>query len=411
MEEKKTVQRIKRISLQAGILLCLCFFTGCRSGSDTANTIQNCSQRFAAFCRIQENSYFSHQEADGMQYLYYYDEKTNTASPLCGRAECTHNTTACSACIGNALGMQTDGKSIYWISPGYTAEERVNGYSYMLYRVSADGTKRKCLRKLSEVSENLLPTANLMALYDSEHAFICGNKSIITDGEPVITTALYVFWQNNDEMKTLYEETYPAAPVIQIYRNQLYLSLTRQIIAEEGDEVKLSSEFELRRYNMDTWEEEILFRDKLDFVPYNFYVLEDRILISPVSAGNNQLYAYIFEKQTIEPMLCFDENDEYDTVFLDNNIIIGYTYPDFPDFSMKKLKVTDYTGKVLLEVESEEHMRSDDGSHVFGRTYYGSDETGLYFSYVDTESDPASLTQRIVRYSLMDGVETELIGK
>ena len=258
MEEKKTVQRIKRISLQAGILLCLCFFTGCRSGSDTANTIQNGSQRCAAFCRIQENSYFSHQEADGMQYLYYYDEKTNTASPLCGRAECTHNTTACSACIGNALGMQTDGKSIYWISPGYTAEERVNGYSYMLYRVSADGTKRKCLRKLSEVSENLLPTANLMALYDSEHAFICGNKSIITDGEPVITTALYVFWQNNDEMKTLYEETYPAAPVIQIYRNQLYLSLTRQIIAEEGDEVKLSSECELRRYNMETnW---ILFR-------------------------------------------------------------------------------------------------------------------------------------------------------
>ena len=75
---------------------------------------------------------------------------------------------------------------------------------------------------------------------------------------------------------------------------------------------------------------------------------------------------------------------------------------------MKKVKVMDFEGKVLLEKESEEKMRRSDGTFVYGRSFMGSDQAGLYFCYEDNESIPGTFLQRIVRIDLSDGSEVEL---
>ena len=392
--------------LLIGLAVMAFLLPGCRK-NEKGDAERISAQRFAAFCRIGDNSYYSQRNADGLQFLYYYDAKTKQAAPLCGKPECTHDDPECSACIGNAIGVSGRGEHIYWVTPEFNSGDD----GYILYRMNADGTKRKKLRKLSKINENVLPTGNFMALYDSKNAYFCGNRTNILDGEEIQTTALYCCPQEAEEMRVLYEEQELRAPVIQIYKNHLYLSLTRQSVTEENGDYILSSDFSLRRYDMENWEEEILFRGELDFVPYGFFVLDDRILITAVSSGNSRVFAYDFEKKTIEAALKFGEGDEYEVLYVDDNRVVGYTYPDFPDFSRKKVKVTDFEGKVLLEAESEEKMHAADGTRVYGRTYLGSDETGLFFSYEDTESEPGKILQRVVRVELSDGSEKELTGE
>lgn len=391
----------KQSTFLMSVLILICICAGCK-GTNDVQSDRIYSQCFSSFCRMGEHVVYAEQKRNG-QYLYYYDAETAQALPLCGKPECTHDIADCGAFIDNvAVGLGSTEDAIYWIEPGDNLEY------YMLYRENPDGTKRKALRRLERINEDVLPIG--MTLYDSENMYTCGNKRGVSDGQEVIATALYVYPKEKGEKRVLFEEQVAAAPAIQIFRNKLYLSLVKQEVTEENGEIRLSSRFELRRYDLKSWEEEILFQGDLDFVPFGFYVLEDRILLTTVSSGNNWVYSFHMENRTIDPAFCFSEEDEYEVLYLEENRVIGYAYPKYPDFSSKKIRMTDFEGNVLFESESEERMRKKDGTGVYGRMFYGSDETGVYFMYVDTESEPETLLQRMVRIDLTDGSETELTG-
>ncbi len=390
--------------LSAILVFVLLFGSGCGNQPQDHDAPERIStQRFSEFCVIQGTGYFLHRRETGEKYLYYYDRKGDTIRPLCGRAECTHDLMDCNAWIGEGLGLGVSDGNLYWVGIDFSD----GGGGWYIFREKTDGRNRKRLLKLAGVNENILPLSNSMILYDEANMVICGNRSEIIDGEEVLYAELQSYSLKNGERKTLYQKKCQGVPVIQIFQGQVYLSVVEQRITEKDGEYLLSSDLELVRYPIEGGEGEVLYKGRLDFVPYAFYILDDRILMTAVSSGDNQVYAFHFEDQTIAPELLFSEEEDYEVLFLEDDRIIGYTYPKLPDFKTKKLKVTDFEGNLILEEESEEKMLDQGRNQVFGRLFYGSDEDGLYFVYEDN-SEPQQLKQRIVRYSLKDGRATEL---
>ena len=72
------------------------------------------------------------------KYIYYYDEASRTSGKLCGKGECTHDTSDCNAYNPFIMNIQIYHGYLYWINTEGN-----------LYRCDLTGNNREAVQKLS----------------------------------------------------------------------------------------------------------------------------------------------------------------------------------------------------------------------------------------------------------------------
>ena len=131
--------------LMAGCLLILCFLCSCmkaKEGEPLTGEQGFDISSASPLCETDSGVYFFREGKDHFQYLHYLDHVSGKAVPVCGKADCMHNTDSCNAWFGPIVceySLYWSGQKLYvWAAPGSHSA---------LYEMNADGSDR---RKVAE---------------------------------------------------------------------------------------------------------------------------------------------------------------------------------------------------------------------------------------------------------------------
>ncbi len=353
------------------------------AGLEDFETHNGFNHFFAQADEIENQFYFIQDMTSWRKTrMMYLDKDAKEAFPLCGKAECTHNSgnSDCNAEIpGTASGMAADKETLLYM----VCEEEKGEYS--VYRMRSDGTHRRKVRTLTSADpakDPDFPRGNRRIMFHRGHLYASGDKTILKDGEWECYNIIIDYdLSNEDPGHILYER--PSDPDtyggFQVRAVGSFLYYVRGEVLEPDDVNK--AYMEIGRINIETGEREEIFADGCDFGFYEVFTDGNRFIFTSFADG--RVMEYDDHEKRIRELMNFDTDGErFMTMYLTENRVIGFT---FPEKDICHIEIRDFDGNILYDVK-----RKRAEFEYGGRTFCGMDDECFYCSYVYGGEDTAA---------------------
>lgn len=375
------------------VLMLMCSCSGRDSGDsemgDVQKTIIN-HHMAAEFCSDGNLIYFlTHYQEDGGRRFMYYDKDADICGLLCGKPECTHDTSKCNAIAGlngeSVYGLGLYREKLYWISDSITEKEYRGRY---LYRMNLDGTGREEVRRIVPPDQrDQRVSSNMFVDYVDDYLIIGGGRHAVSSGtdETYLTLRAYALSKNADD-QILYDEKKIGALYFCSVGTDIYYAVTTQKLLEDGEEWVQKSSLQLRKYDLLKKTTKTLFDSEVPFCPWEFTVSKDQIIFSTISDMESLNEAYVLDLSTGKFSRSVKMGDEFSGIGAGSNVdqekIICYSFPS-GNQSRFRILVKNFKGEVVADHTNENTMMSAD-RRGRGRIFAGSDTESLYYFFKDT---------------------------
>ena len=359
----------------AVMLTALMFLTSCSNadGKDNDNVqkkrdyVQGSLGLTASSAITDDTVYFKPFQSS--KSIKYADIEAGIGGVLCGKPECTHTDSSCNAYTSYAVpGLSDYDRALYW-----TTSE---GFDYYICKENYDGTDRVVVRELDSQTMQTLNT-NSLSFAHRGYMFYCSGTFTIENGETKYISQVFAYsLEGDDDCIKIYEKyvpnTYYTSVRMRAYNDALY------IMNRSGDVTGDKPCLELYKWNINTHDIETLYTGEVPFSAWEFYIIDDGILISESTGG--KIYFYSFEEQTISDYLDFNgESEDFDYISISNGFFIGQIPDDDKETVM--IRVIDITGKLILDSAfSVDFIDKEQWTHM-SITLCGADENYVYNLY------------------------------
>ena len=308
-------------------------------------------------------------------YIFVIDRESGIDSPLCGRPDCTHDGSDCSAFVFlPTFGFQLYGDRLYWFGIGDIEKGETEAY---LFSQNKNGTGREKLYTIDRVSFYRY-IGNAGAVCHKGYAFRYGVSQEIEQGK-VTTTALVKGYSlfRKEEITVLEEDCGETDTFLflQPIGDTVYIMLSKTQIGEERESA--NHHLKLLCWNMEERKCEILFDEDVPFRGYEFKVLDERFLISTFSDS----CVYELRKDTGELRVLLQFGHEANAC---NGVALADTYAIGATFNGDKeqvIIVKDYEGGTVLDTVLDQHALNNCPRLL----YCANDREAVFFfsSYVE----------------------------
>ena len=306
--------------------------------------------------------------------LCYYDKRTGSSGPLCGKAECLHNNADCDAYIGNNFAGQ--GLSYYDGKLYILRESESSSNCFQILSVNTDGTGRKEIREVELPAYMSGSLDDRYVQFHRGYMFFSGTSYQVEDGIQYNITYLYAYPLESDERITLYEQKWQSGAayysiVPQPVGNQAYYMISQRETGDDGTESYL---MDIRKWNLNTKAEETVYSGGVDAMPYQYWVDEEEILVSGYVCGK----IYSLKNGSAE----LTEKFGYDSLFIADfcdGWVVHYNNADEPVLNRTHLEIDRFDGEIIYREELPEYMEYPETGMFLTSTLCGLDEKNAYF--------------------------------
>lgn len=298
-------------------------------------------------CSTEDTIFYAYGQGIGSTdrfLLRYTDKATGIGGPLCGKPECTHDSSGCNAYFYGriALGLNNYDGRLYWVgrdagSPGL----QVTSEAY-------DGTDRRIVRSLD--IENVPYNSSSGAQLHRGWLFLGGTGAGIKNGEVFRTTRVFAVPLDPDEEPIEILSIKDGGSVIyQPYGDSLYIATDDKMSDDNYGMI-------LYRWDMLTGELETLYRGATPFGGVReFWVTDDGILLhTPFKIEtdeegifyNRSIYKFDFASGEIDLLYEFISIEGKFAVCAADGMFVGNNVTDDGELV---LLVKDFNGNVILD--------------------------------------------------------------
>lgn len=323
-------------------------------------------------------------------WIWFSDNDSGLAMPLCAKADCDHTGTGCDAYFhGRICCLSAREGKLFWLGRDQVGIFRI-------YSCNPDGTGRaEYVIENNELLQRI--TGGLNAFIYGEYAYYFGECSVVKNGEPAMESYLIRCPIKGGAAEIVAYEPYDgAAFAVQAYKDSIFLVCSKpHLIAEH----EIGHEIEITQIDCDTLEKKSLYVGTGGFVN-NMWVTDDGIFLS--CADENKLYYFDFESRKIIVPFTLDPENAYlkQLDFGDDRIIATQRSDIF------SLLVMDFEGDVILQksyaLDISQKMK--EWFMYFGNVK-AMDEHSLYVFFQEMSRDK---NPRFLRFPL-DGSEPQVL--
>ena len=389
------MKRMITLLLALALLLALTACGGDRE-RPSVDLDRNFAQQFA-FCATEESIYFSTWM--GNRVILYADKESGIGGPLCAKPECEHNSASCNAYIDRypLFGIGNYDGKLYFVSGEY------------IWRADYDGTNRERVRPVDRELRNEIGFYNV--LYHRGYAFFVGETSDIVDGTPQYGCLAYALSLTDPEAEPviIFREALGADRGVYVdydlRENELYVFMYSWGVDYENDvHIPGSKALYIARWNIETQESEVVFDAPVEFTPFEYWALEDSVLMA---AGDDCVWELDMQSGSLTRRFAFDEEQQGSYFFADNKVVslIGANWSE----KEGSFCVKDFDGNTVASGALQAPDFGGQEGFFLTRSFLGSDDEALYVQYDLLASGSVTLT-RLVQIPL-DGSGQRVIAE
>ena len=371
--------------LALALLLTLTACGGAGEGPST-DLDRNFAQEFA-FCETEEAVYFSVWM--GNRVILYADKESGIGGPLCAKPECEHNSASCSAYIDRypLFGIGNYDGKLYFVSGEY------------IWRADYDGTNRERVRPVDRDLSNEINFHNVF--YHRGYACFVGRTSTIVDGAPQYGCLAYALSLTDPEAEPVivFRETFGTDRGLNVdydlREDELYVFMySWGVDHENGVNIPDSGALYIARWNIEDQESEVVFDAPIDFIPYEFWALEDSVLMD----GGGYVRELDIETGSLTQRFSFGEEWTGNDYFTDNKVISLAANPYTGEGSYC---VKDFDGNTVASGPLQMPDFGSQEDSFLLHYFLGADDEALYVQYDLSVSGKASaMLTRLVQIPL-----------
>lgn len=390
---------MKRTITLLPALALLLTLTACNGAGETPSVDldRNFAQQFA-YCETEDAVYFSAWM--GNRVILYADKESGIGGPLCAKPECEHNSASCSAYIDRypLFGIGNYDGKLYFVSGEY------------IWRADYDGTNRERVRPVDKKLRNDINFHNVF--YHRGYAFFVGQTSTIVGGAPQYGSLAYALSLTDPEAEPviIFREALGADRGLNVdydlRENELYVFMFTWGIDHENDvNIPDSKALYIARWNIETQESEMVFDAPIDFTPYEYWALEDSILMN----GGGYVRELDIETGSLTQRFTFGEEWKGNDYFTDNKVIslAGANL----NMSEGSYCVKDFDGNTIASGSLQVPDFGGQESRFFTWYFLGADDEALYVQYdLSVSGEASGILTRLVQVPL-DGSGQRVIAE
>ncbi len=298
-----------------------------------------------------ENGWYSEHEGQKRYYIMYTDKKTGAVMPLCGKPECTHDSSSCNAYIGeDVLRMQMYDGALYCV------------LANSVLRMEPDGTKRETV---CTVDYRLIHsyTSDPFVQIHRGYLYYFGATDGVENGEKVWIASVTACALDGSETFRVFEKKYRASDSstprvnVRFIGNDMYVMVTHEKRGEDAE--KYISYADLFKWNVKTRQVEALYTEPFPdgIAPFRFDCMPvpgDGIFFGvwnnniPSSSEEYvpdfSVMKYSFETKTLVPVMKIENGPRI--CFTEKNIVF-YGY----DVAGKGVDVYNFDGEKAAHID------------------------------------------------------------
>jgi len=226
-------------------------------------------------------------------YMMYLDADSLESIPLCGKADCAHNTIECNAYIGDEIYVLDN---IYYYD-GYVYYMPIENGIATLTRIDKSGAVREKIGELmpSNGSNSILLTFNGLYAYATD--FVSHIQSTEEHTERIVRISL-----EDGSTDTAYETTGTGLTIknVKSFGDRLYFIVHKSDVIEKGKRVDIRS-LGLYAYNCENMQVEKISENNI----FDYYLVEDKNRLYYYVTGSGLYYSDLTtneQKQIMKPM-------------------------------------------------------------------------------------------------------------
>ena len=364
------MRRTLTFLLALALLLALAACDGAGEGPNV-DLDRNFAQEFA-FCATEDAVYFSQWAGDDA--ILYGDKSSGTGGILCGKPECDHKSADCNAVVDYAhaaipMGMADyDGKL-------YVAT------SWGVYRMDYDGTNHESLYKVPSELINKMNFHNVF--FHRGYAYYVGASHTVEDGVAVRGPFAYrvSLTDPDEEPAVIFEKLVPDRWDYEKYDmvdHCLYLFLRTWGM---DDATRGDNWLHIERFDIETGRSEVLYDRAIDFTPYEFWALDDTVLMDDGAA----ILELDWKTGTFSQRFRFDDDINGHSYFAENQVI-RIAWVEKVENWYKAPRpylywVKDFEGSMTASGRIEPPEFGEDNGFATTTTFIGADDEALYVLY------------------------------
>ncbi len=377
------------------------FLLSCQSTEKRYDNIENTmtTQHFGAiYSETEEGFYFNAPITK--RYLYYYNHANTHVGALCGKPECTHDTTDCNAFLGTeeselvqGIGLSVQKDGIYYLLN--------DGIHISVYFMQSDGSAHRKIRDLTAVENNTYPlSAMCQPVFHHGYVFACGNVTEIVNGEYQIVYRIMAYPLAEKETElTIFSGTAEAGLggiLMMPVGDDLYYAVTEVNIDDENE---LHPFLSLSRWDLESRSSSTVYEGELPSVPYEWY-FDDRGIWFTSASDQRIFYLDLEEK-------CFNTHDfggadsGFATEYFCNDQVIGFQYPSS---DIMRIRIETLDGEEVSDFTTEKIPVEKGHS---GRIFLQKNQDQLYFLYYSENGRFCSLIVCDINYGSQQILWTE----
>ncbi len=301
-------------------------------------------------CATNDTLYFSLFN----EYIGYVDLDTGINGPLCGKPECSHDSTTCNSYTANSIGLSIYDTKLYWVDDDTVCA------------MDLDGTNRIAVCSL-DGSQFRRVKINRTIAFHRGYAIISGGTSEVLEGKARYGLLVYAVSLSTGEETTIIDQYFESdtSPDVTFvtYRNMLYL-----VFIDFADGQK---QLNISTWDLKTHETALLYSQKTTMSLREAWPASDGLLLSFMDNG----FAYKFDFANHELNLLFDFCGGEDLLYspgFANGYMIGWT---LTEARVPHMCITNLEGETIY---SEDLDLPDWPSYGYGYTLLGADNDNIY---------------------------------
>lgn len=330
-----------------------------------------------AYCATDDAVYFRVWMGDDA--ILYADKASGIGGVLCGKPECDHKGADCNAVVDYARAATPMGIADYdgalWVATGWA-----------IYRMNYDGSGHEEIRKLDSELVTAMKFHNVF--FHRGYAYYVGRTQDVEDGVPASGPFAYrvSLTDPEEEPTVIFRGVFPRRGDMADYDmvdNYLYLFVyTWGLEPDEGTPVEDSGELYIARWDSETQESQVLYDGHIGFIPYEYWVQGDSILMD----NGLTVMELDWNTGTFKERFTFAEMEHGNLYFVDNKVICmtperGFEGDYFRFPYPLVYSVRDFDGNVIT---SERIGVTDFGKQERGMcfvTFLGADDAAMYVQF------------------------------
>ena len=397
---------MKRMITLLPALALLLALTACGEAGEgpSVDLDRNFAQEFA-FCATEDAVYFSQWAGDDA--ILYGDKESGIGGLLCGKPECDHKGSDCNAVVDYAYAADPRGMADY-DGKLYVATARG------VYRMDYDGSNHETLYKIPRELVNKMNFHNVF--FHRGCAYYVGASHTVENGVAVRGPFAYrvSLTDPDEEPAVIFEELVPDRWDYEEYDmvgNYLYLFLRTWGMddATRGDKWLY-----IERFDIETEQSEVLYDEAIDFTPYEFWALDDTVLMDNGAA----ILELDWKTGTFSQRFSFDEGLSENRYFAENKAIsIARAEPDNENSWRTPQPyvycVKDFEGSTIASGRIEPPEFGEDNGFATSMVFIGADDEALYVLYeqLSAGGQPESWRKSRLVQAPLDGSNQRTIAE